>query len=577
MLKDYLFYIVIALCAVFLTNITYQEPATSSTSLAKAQNIHHLRLLRVPSDQLYGKVMSYASQVSNVTHINYGRYEDVYKTLSNHPSVRHIPGCTPAWHGMSYDCHIDPDSVPYGRYVVMNLDAPTAAKFKPRVKAKFRAHDYSDPRADGHIVPETVRNLHEIPDLKLSDRVIVGPVEYQGDRGWNAEDLEAWAKSVGQTTPIPTLTYGGPGNGMDIENLLDLLAACGVAHGATCTQLTFINWLLEMASFLSAHGLDFFNGYPTILTNSWGWRSSRICEDIVPEFCAANNLTSTSYHRLVEFHLAIVAATQPTSILFSSGDAGDWTRAEGGETCNAPNLGCPYAACSAWATAVGAVVDVNDTVAANFTAPACKNSKGRFAPCASGTSGILRPIQYGGPPDGSMFWTSGGGFDWIETCPVWQKDVVDEYLAAAENLPPTNMFNSSNRASPDLVSVGHNWYLYAGGALMAVDGTSMSSPILAAALTYINQARVNAGRPGLGFANPWLYMAAESCPDCFIKIDPPGFDGCTETMCCKVGFHSATTRWDSVTGLGFPRISKLLDWDNQMFEQRETYGIFQED
>ncbi len=571
MIRDYVFYIAVALCLAFLANMTHHGPPTSSTILAKADSVQHLRLLKVPSPSFVKYVKNRAYEVSNVTHVNYGRFEDAQQDMMLHARPMYIPGCIAAWHGHSYDCRIAKSMIPTG-FVIMDLDA-APGKTKPRVESK------SDPstagaRADGHVVPETVRNLHGIPDMDLTTRVIVGPVEYQGDRGWNVADLTQWGKAVGQDPFIPTLTYGGTGNGADVENLLDILTACGIAHGATCTQLTFANWLLEMASFLSAHGLDFFDGFPTVLTNSWGWRSSRICEDIVPQFCSANNLTSTQYHRLVEFHLAIDAATQPTSNLFSSGDAGEWTRAEGGETCSAPNLGCPYGACSAWVTAVGAVVDVNDTVATNFTAPGCKNPDGSFAPCASGTSGVLRPIQYGGPPDGSMFWTSGGGFDWIETCPAWQHDLVQSYLALADHLPPSKMYNASNRASPDLVSVGHNWYLYAGGAAMAVDGTSMSSPILAAALTYVNQARLNAGRPGLGFANPWLYMAAESCPDCFIKIKPPGYGGCTETMCCPVGFHSANTRWDAITGLGFPIISKLIAWDTKLFEQREHYGVF---
>jgi len=43
------------------------------------------------------------------------------------------------------------------------------------------------------------------------------------------------------------------------------------------------------------------------------------------------------------------------------------------------------------------------------------------------------------------------------------------------------------------------------GTVRTVKGTSAASPTFASIISMVNDARINAGKPVLGFLNPWLY------------------------------------------------------------------------
>lgn len=43
------------------------------------------------------------------------------------------------------------------------------------------------------------------------------------------------------------------------------------------------------------------------------------------------------------------------------------------------------------------------------------------------------------------------------------------------------------------------------GMSASVKGTSAASPTFASIIAMVNDARMNEGKPGLGFLNPWLY------------------------------------------------------------------------
>ena len=58
-----------------------------------------------------------------------------------------------------------------------------------------------------------------------------------------------------------------------------------------------------------------------------------------------------------------------------------------------------------------------------------------------------------------IHWTSGGGFSNHTAVQWWQSDVVNDFVqqASADNtFPPTQYFNASGRAYPDVVTLGHN-------------------------------------------------------------------------------------------------------------------------
>ena len=129
-----------------------------------------------------------------------------------------------------------------------------------------------------------------------------------------------------------------------------------------------------------------------------------------------------------------------------------------------------------------------------------------------------------------------------------------------------------------------------GGKSTVAAGTSASTPVFAAIVGRLNAARLAAGKPVLGFLNPWLYQIkgkvrihatairalgqnSTTMMHCtyenarrvttvqgFTDIttgNNPGegakYEGCKEDR----GFH-ATAGWDPATGWGTPAFKQLL-------------------
>lgn len=92
--------------------------------------------------------------------------------------------------------------------------------------------------------------------------------------------------------------------------------------------------------------------------------------------------------------------------------------------------------------------------------------------------------------------------------PAWQRSAVNRYLTAhSAALPPSSVFNSGNRAYPD-VSASGAYYLincpYSSDGqcqygVNVVFGTSAAAPLWAGVIALVNAARVQAGFPVLGF------------------------------------------------------------------------------
>jgi len=145
--------------------------------------------------------------------------------------------------------------------------------------------------------------------------------------------------------------------------------------------------------------------------------------------------------------------------------------------------------------------------------------------------------------------TTGGGFSVFFDRPDYQESVVDDYLATAPNLPPTNLFNLAGRGYPDVSMMGYNYVVVIGSNLYQESGTSASAPVFAAMVTLVNSERLNKGLSPLGFLNPTLYGLDSSV---FHDITVGENNCCAENtpqVCCPYGFN-ATTGWDPLTGLG---------------------------
>ncbi|KAF8322236.1 subtilisin-like protein [Clavulina sp. PMI_390] len=162
---------------------------------------------------------------------------------------------------------------------------------------------------------------------------------------------------------------------------------------------------------------------------------------------------------------------------------------------------------------------------------------------------------------------SAGGFSNYFAQTSWQASAVSKYLTFL-GTTYSGKYNASGRAYPDVSSIGYDVQVYVDKSVESVDGephlpcpflaspsdhlrmqsgTSCSSPIFTSVVALLNDALLNAGKPVLGFLNPWLYAN----PGAFNDITTGSNPGCGTN-----GF-SATTGWDPVTGLGSPNFALL--------------------
>ena len=82
-----------------------------------------------------------------------------------------------------------------------------------------------------------------------------------------------------------------------------------------------------------------------------------------------------------------------------------------------------------------------------------------------------------------------------------------------------------------------------------VGGTSASCPTFTSMVSLLNEARLNAGKPAMGFLNPFLYMH----PEAFNDVTKGRNSG---SPLNKDGF-TAIKGWDAATGLGTPNYAAL--------------------
>ncbi|KAI8628143.1 subtilisin-like protein [Xylariaceae sp. FL1651] len=159
---------------------------------------------------------------------------------------------------------------------------------------------------------------------------------------------------------------------------------------------------------------------------------------------------------------------------------------------------------------------------------------------------------------------SGGGFSNVFPQPRWQSAAVNKYVdTVGKTLPFTSysqfapngdfskiksgVYNRLGRAYPDVAAVGDRQVVLGGGDWYLVGGTSLSAPVWGAVLTLINEERLKAKKPTLGFIHPILYAH----PEVFTDVTSG-----TNAGCDTVGFK-ASPGWDPVSGLGSPDFAKL--------------------
>jgi len=146
----------------------------------------------------------------------------------------------------------------------------------------------------------------------------------------------------------------------------------------------------------------------------------------------------------------------------------------------------------------------------------------------------------------------GGGFSNEFAIPSYQTTAVAAYKASADaDLPPQKMWNNTGRGYPDVAALGgqQNSYCVAThGTFTGVAGTSAACPVFAGVIAKLNGLRLAAGKPALGFLNPFLYQNPTAFNDVTQGTNNDGR---------SYGFK-AIKGWDAATGLGTPNFEALV-------------------
>lgn len=172
---------------------------------------------------------------------------------------------------------------------------------------------------------------------------------------------------------------------------------------------------------------------------------------------------------------------------------------------------------------------------------------------------------------------SSGGFSNYFERAWYQEAAVTDYLTS--HLAPETKANFSvyaggfkGRAFPDISahSLSPYYLFYAAGSPSYTGGTSAAAPVVAGLIGLINDARLKAGKPVMGFINPWLYSLGSGNGTGITDVTGGAAIGCTgvnlQTGQTVPGASvipgarwDATPGWDPATGIGMPDLLALVE------------------
>ncbi|KAJ5949891.1 Peptidase S8/S53 subtilisin/kexin/sedolisin [Penicillium verhagenii] len=249
---------------------------------------------------------------------------------------------------------------------------------------------------------------------------------------------------------------------------------------------------------------------PQVISNSYGEDEQSVPEKYAQSVC----------------NLYAQLGSRGVSIIFSSGDSGVGAACETNDGTNATHFPPQFPASCPWVTSVGATTHI--------------------------------------APEKAVYFSS-GGFSDLWSRPSYQDEVVEAYLDKLGD-QWSGLFNPSGRAFPDVAAQGENYAIYEKGSLSAVDGTSCAAPTFAGVIALVNDALIQAGKPALGFLNPWLYSTSGQAA--LNDITTGGSTGCNGNArfggasnggpVVPYASWNATEGWDPVTGLGTPDFAKMV-------------------
>ncbi|KAJ7751459.1 subtilisin-like protein [Mycena metata] len=363
---------------------------------------------------------------------------------------------------------------------------------------------------DGIITPACIQTLYGIPATAAtrSDNVLL-VTGYANEFAQNADLAEFLSLLRPDISPNKTFTVLTTDNGTNTQDAnvtsseanLDIQYAAGIATGVPLQFLSvgnsfsnadFMTGLMDTTTFLQGVANP-----PTVMTTSYGLNEALFGSSVATKICNG--------------YMALGA--RGISVLFSSGDGGVRGLHDSPKLCQ------------------------NDTFIPTFPA-SCP-----FVSSVGGTQGFA--------PEQALNLSS-GGFSNIFPVPSYQTEAVGKYL---ETLPSDfpGQFNRTGRGFPDISAQGLNFEIVFGGATLLDSGTSASAPTMAAIIALINDRLLAAGKPPLGFLNPFIYSKAANAFTDITTGRNPGYH-CNDSSSA----FEAVVGWDPITGFGTPKFSELL-------------------
>ncbi|KAJ7056945.1 subtilisin-like protein [Mycena amicta] len=364
--------------------------------------------------------------------------------------------------------------------------------------------DTSDP--NNKMTPACLQALYNIPTTPATQQNNALLVTGYGNEWASIADLQAFMKQFrpdlpsGANQTFLTLSVDGginpqlPGTA-GVEAQIDVEYAAGIASEVPLQFLTvggqddLPTGFLATVSFLVSTQQP-----PTVVTTSYADNESGFGASLATKICDGY----------------AAATARGISLLYASGDGGVTGGQDRGLNCGKfipvfPGT-CPYV------TAVGSTIGFNPEVAVNFT---------------------------------------GGGFSDVFPQPSYQSDAVAKFL---QTLPAnsTGDFNKTGRGYPDVSIQGWNFLVRADTSDITISGTSLSSPSFAALISLVNDQLLAAGKPALGYLNPFLYANPSVFNDITI-----GHNSGFECPADSAAFD-AVEGWDPLSGLGTPDFLRLL-------------------
>jgi tripeptidyl-peptidase I len=386
--------------------------------------------------------------------------------------------------------------------------------------------------SDSVVTPACLRTLYGTIDYtaKAPGKNRIGLTNYQGNSN-NRSDIEQFLKkfrpdAAGAAYKFLEISIAGgsvsqaPDNGTGAQDL-------GHIEGDLDAE-----WVIGMSyptplTAYSTGGVSPFkpDGTESVDTNEpfLAWVQYTLAQPSIPQVISqsysATEQTFPKAYATTVCRLFAQLAARGVTMLFSSGDFGVGQSgacfANDGTHARAflPSFpsSCPYV------TSVGATMGFNPEVVA------------------------LDPL-FGSTISGIPF-APGGGFSNYFARPIYQNKHVPQYIASLGG-EFDGLYNKSGRGYPDISAQGFRYAVVWHGILLpGVSGTSSSTATAAGILSLVNDALIAAGKPVLGFLNPWLYKVGRFA---FTDVLNGSAVGCNTS-----GFP-AKTGWDAVTGFGTP-------------------------